>query len=119
MSQFLTLTPVAPADAALRLALYGYTYRVTGEVGGERVFWFDMSPTYAAEFDRVVEAAARGEDASMTATSFRSGVTSAGGVLTVHGQQPGSPPERVSWTLGPEAAGELQQWVKGWRSRDR
>lgn len=111
MSQFLTLTPVAPAAAELEFALYGFTYRVTGTVAGERVFGFDLSPTYAAEFDRVVKAAVKGEDASMTATSRRSGLSSAGGVLTMHAEQLGEPAGRVSWTLGPEAAAALGAWI--------
>lgn len=111
VNQFLNLTPIAPAEAGLEFALYGFTYRVTGTVAGERVFGFDLSPTYAAEFDRVVKAAVKGEDASMTATSRRSGVSSAGGVLTIHAEQPGDPPVRVSWTLGPEAAAALGAWI--------
>ncbi|MFC5849203.1 hypothetical protein [Deinococcus petrolearius] len=111
MSQFLTLTPVAPAAAELEFALYGFTYRVTGKVAGERVFGFDLSPTYAAEFDRVVKAAVKGEDAAMTVTSRRSGISSEGGVLTVHTDQPGEPPVCVSWTLGLGAAGELRTWI--------
>lgn len=56
--QHLTLTPGAPADVTLDLALYGATYRLTGEIAGQRVFWFDLSPTYAVDFDWVVEAVA-------------------------------------------------------------
>lgn len=111
MTQFLTLTTVAPAEAAIEFALYGFTYRVTGTVSGERVFGFDLSPTYAAEFDRVVKAAVKGEDASMMATSRRSGMSSAGGVLTMHAEQLGEPPARVSWRLGPEAAAALAAWI--------
>ena len=111
MSQHLTLTPVAPAGAELTFSLYGATYRVVGRVDGTQVFRFDLSPTYAAPFDEVVEAAARGEDATMTATTWRSGVSSAGGVLTVHTEQPGEPPMRADWTLGSEAAAELRAWI--------
>ncbi|KQR18879.1 hypothetical protein [Deinococcus sp. Leaf326] len=68
MPQHLTLTPVAPEGATLDVALYGATYRLTGEVSGQSVFWFDLSPTYAVDFDRVVAAAVRGEDASLRAT---------------------------------------------------
>lgn len=109
--QHLTLTPVAPAGAELTFSLYGYTYRVVGKVNGDQVFWFDLSPTYAAPFDQVVHAAVRGEDASMTAPMWHAGVSSAGGVLTVHAQQTGQPTARADWTLGPEAAGELKAWI--------
>ena len=109
--QHLTLIPVAPAGAELTFSLYGATYRVVGKVDGAQMFWFDLSPTYAAPFDVVVEAAARGEDATMTATIRRAGVSSAGGVLTVHAEQPGEPAVRADWTLGPEAAGELKGWI--------
>lgn len=111
MPRHLTLTPVAPEGATLDVALYGATYRLTGSVSGERVFWFDLSPTYAVDFDRVVAAAARGEDASMTATVWRSGLSSAGGVLTVHAEGSGEASGRVDWTLGPDAAAQLQAWV--------
>lgn len=87
--QHLTLIPVAPAGAELTFSLYGYTYRVVGRVAGVQVFWFDLSPTYAAPFDQVVYAAVRGEDASMTVPMWHVGVSSAGGVLTVHAQQTG------------------------------
>lgn len=109
--QHLTLTPVTPAGAELTFSLYGYTYRVVGKVAGEQVFWFDLSPTYAAPFDQVIHAAVRGEDASMTVPMWHAGVSSAGGVLTIHGEQPGTPPVRADWTLGPEAAAELQAWI--------
>ncbi|AFD27437.1 hypothetical protein [Deinococcus gobiensis] len=109
--QHLTLTPVAPAGAELIFSLYGYTYRVVGRVNGEQVFWFDLSPTYAAPFDQVVHAAVRGEDASMTVPIWHAGVSSAGGVLTVHAQQTGQPTARADWTPGPEAAAELQAWI--------
>ena len=109
--QHLTLTPVAPAGAELTFSLYGYTYRVVGRVDGEQVFWFDLSPTYAAPFDQVIHAAVRGEDASMTVPMWHAGVSSAGGVLTVHAQQTGQPTARADWTLGPEAAGELKAWI--------
>lgn len=59
----------------------------------------------------MARAAARGEDAQMTATTWRAGVSSAGGVLTVHAQTGATPPERVDWTLGPEAAAELRAWI--------
>lgn len=112
MSQHLTLTPVAPPGATLTLSLYGATYRAIGRVGDEQFFRVDFHPTYAPGFDQVVEAAVRGEDATMTATASRGGLSSAGGVLTLHGQTEAAPPERVSWTLGPEAASELRQWIK-------
>lgn len=113
--QHLTLTPVAPAGATLDLALYGATYRALGMLDGSQLFRVDFGPTYAAEFDRVVAAAVRGEDASMTATASRGGLTSAGGVLTLHGETGGTPPERADWTLGPDAAAALQAWIQGWR----
>lgn len=109
--QHLTLIPMAPADATLDVALYGATYRLTGEVAGQRVFWFDLSPTYAVDFDRVVTAAAQGEDASMTATVWRSGLSSAGGVLTVHAEQSGKASGRADWALGPDAAAQLKTWI--------
>ena len=109
------MTPAAPADATLDIALYGATYRALGLLGGEQLFRVDFGPTYAAGFDQVVAAAVRGEDASMTATASRGGLASAGGVLTLHGETGGTPPERVSWTLGPDAAAELQAWIQGGR----
>ena len=109
--QHLTLTPVAPAGATLDIALYGATYRALGLVDGQQIFRVDFQPTYAAEFDRVVAAAVRGEDASMSAPASRGGLSSAGGVLTIHGEQPGAPPVRADWTLGPDAAAALQAWV--------
>ena len=113
--QHLILTPVAPAGATLDSALYGATYRALGLQGGQQLVRMDFGPTYAAEFDRVVAAAVRGEDASMTATASRGGLSSAGGVLTLHGETGGTPPERVSWTLGPDAAAQLQAWIQGGR----
>ncbi|WP_082506132.1 hypothetical protein [Deinococcus sp. Leaf326] len=112
MTQHLTVTPVAPANAQLDVALYGGTYRVTGTVAGTQVFWFDLSPTYAAPFDQVVEAAVRGEDASMTAKVWRAGLSSAAGVLTVHAEGQGEGAGRMDWTLGPEAAVALKGWIK-------
>lgn len=114
-SQHLVLTPVAPAEATLDLAHYGAMYRALGLVAGQQVFRLDFHPTYAAEVDRVVQAAVRGEDAQMTATASRGGLSSAGGVLTVHAEQPGEPPERISWTLGPGAAAEMAAWIQAWR----
>lgn len=81
-----------------------------GKVKGAQVFRFDLSPTYATPFNAVVEVAVRGEDAAMTAQTWRAGVCSAGGVLTVHAEQSGEPPVRVNWTLGLEA-GELKGWT--------
>ena len=115
-SQFLILIPTIPAEATLNLAHYGAMYRALGLVAGQQVFRLDFHPTYAAEVDRVVQAAVRGEDAQMTATSSRGGLSSAGGVLTIHAEQPGEPPERVSWTLGPEAAAEMAAWIQAWRA---
>lgn len=112
MSQLLTLALKVPAEATIDFTLYGFTYRVTGAIAGERVFGFDLSPTYAAEFDRVVRAAVQREDASMTATAWRSGMSSADGVLTIHSEQSGEASTRVDWTLGSEAAVELQRWIK-------
>ncbi|KQR07204.1 hypothetical protein ASF71_21025 [Deinococcus sp. Leaf326] len=103
---------MAPANAQLDVALYGGTYRVTGTVAGTQVFWFDLSPTYAAPFDQVVEAAVRGEDASMTAKVWRAGLSSAAGVLTVHAEGQGEGAGRMDWTLGPEAAVALKGWIK-------
>ena len=79
------------------------------------MFRFDLSPTYATPFNAVVEVAVRGEDAAMTAQTWRAGVCSAGvcsagGVLTVHAEQSGEPPVRVNWTLGLKA-GELKGWT--------
>jgi hypothetical protein len=111
MSQHLTLTPVAPEGAQLDIALYGGTYRVVGTVADERVFSFDLSPTYALPFEKVVAAATRGEDATMTATVWRAGLSSAAGVLTIHAEGLGEGAGRVDWTLGPDAAGELQAWI--------
>ena len=59
MSQFLTLTAVAPAEATLELALSSATYRVTGKVAGQRRFGFHLSPTYTSPFNRVIAAAVR------------------------------------------------------------
>ena len=59
--QHLTLIPVAPAGAELTCSLYGATYRVVGRVAGEQVFRFDLSPTYAALFNKVIEAAVRSD----------------------------------------------------------
>ena len=56
MSQFLTLTAVAPAEATLELALSSATYRVTGKVAGQRRFGFHLSPTYTSPFNRVIAA---------------------------------------------------------------
>ena len=83
--------------------------RVVGKMAGAQVFRFDLSPTYAASFDTVIEAATRGEDATMMATTRRAGVSSAGGVLTVHAE----PPVRADWTLGPAAAAAaaLGAWI--------
>lgn len=109
--QHLILIPAAPAGAQLDFGHYGAMYRALGLLDGQQLFRVDFHPTYAAEFDRVVAAAVRGEAASMTATASRGGLASAGGVLTLHAEQPGDPPTRVSWKLGPDAAAALQAWT--------
>ena len=90
--QHLTLTPVAPAGATLDLALYGATYRALGLQDDAQLFRVDFGPTHAAGFDQVVGAAVRVEDATMTATASRGGLSSAGGVLTIHAQSEATPP---------------------------
>lgn len=110
--QHLIPTPVAPAGATRDIALYEATYRVFSLLGGNQILRVDFGPTYAAiEFDRVVKAAVRGEDASMTATASRSGLSSAGGVLPLHGETGATPPVRADWTLGPDAAAQFQVWM--------
>lgn len=59
--QHLILTPVVPAGTELTFSLYRATYRVVGRVAGEQVFRFDLSPTYTALFDKVIEAAVRAD----------------------------------------------------------
>lgn len=114
MSQDLTLTPSVPAGAELTFSLYWYTSRVVKKVASAQVFRFDLSPTYAA--------GGRGRRAGRRRHDDRPGlgvgVSSAGRVLTVHTAQPGEPPARADWTLGPAAAAELRRRIgrsKGWR----
>ena len=111
MPQFLTLTPVAPAGAQLDVALYGYTMRLTGHVEGVRAFAFDVAPTHRPGLRAVIEAAVAGTDQTLTVPEWHAGISSAGGVLTVSGQGRGETPERSTWTLGPEAARELRDWL--------
>lgn len=113
MSQFLILIPMAPVGTQLILAVYGGTYRLTGTVNGKHVFSFDLSPTYAVPFGKVVAATTRGEDASMTATVWLARLSSAAGMLTLHAEGLGEGAGRVDWTLGPDAAGELETWIEG------
>lgn len=48
----------------------------------------------------------------MMATVWHAGLSSAAGVLTVHAEGQGEGTGRMDWTLGPEAAVELQGWIK-------
>lgn len=113
MPRFLTLIPVAPANATLELALYGATYRVTGKMAGQRVFGFDLSPTFGFQFEALIQRTLLGEDGAVNVKPWHAAISSTGGVLTFTSSQLGDASQRVSWRLGRDAAEEVQAWIKG------